>query len=255
MRAALVLLLIVLGAGNASAERLITSLSTYRVLISSNFTGADLVLFGSVEREAGQPVFQGEYDIVAIVRGPRHMVVTRRKDQILGLWFNVGSRQFVDVPVFLHVLSNRPLEQLASADIRDRLQLGLTETVLPQRIGPDFADTVATDPFRVAFLRLQQSRGSYREMPQGVTFLTPTLFRATVPIPANITPGAYEVDVRVFGAGQVLAREIVPMEIIKVGFEEVVARNARDHGIFYGLFAAALAVMVGWAGAVIFRRD
>ena len=35
-----------LSAVPASGERLVTSLSNYRVSIASNFTGADLVLFG-----------------------------------------------------------------------------------------------------------------------------------------------------------------------------------------------------------------
>ena len=53
MTARLLALAIVLALGApAKAERLITTLSTSRVLIQSNFTGTDVVLFGSVERDA-----------------------------------------------------------------------------------------------------------------------------------------------------------------------------------------------------------
>jgi uncharacterized protein (TIGR02186 family) len=239
----------------ASAERLITSLSTHRVMIASNFIGEELVLFGSIEREPGRTFHDGPYDVVAIVRGPRVDMVTRRKERVLGLWINVEQRQFLDVPAYLYILSNRNLDEIANGSVRDRLQLGLEETVLTQRVGADFADTVPTDPFRIAFLRQKTASKLYAEMPQGVTFLTPTLFRATIPLPANVRTGAYEVDVRVFGAGAVVARDTSPLEIVKVGFEETVARAARENGLLYGVLAALLAVMTGWAASIIFRRD
>ena len=36
----------------ASAERLVASLSTHRVMITSNFTGEELVLFGGIEQDS-----------------------------------------------------------------------------------------------------------------------------------------------------------------------------------------------------------
>ncbi len=44
------------GAGPVgAAERLVASLTNHRVLITSNYTGVELVLFGSVERDAASP--------------------------------------------------------------------------------------------------------------------------------------------------------------------------------------------------------
>jgi len=60
----------------AQAERLIAALSTSRVLISSNFTGVDVVLFGSVERDGQTIARRGGYDIVVTVTGPRETVIT-----------------------------------------------------------------------------------------------------------------------------------------------------------------------------------
>ena len=36
----------------AAAERLVASLSTHRVMITSNFTGDELVLFGGIEQDS-----------------------------------------------------------------------------------------------------------------------------------------------------------------------------------------------------------
>ena len=41
------------GARPAAAERLVVSLSNHRVAITSSFVGEDLVLFGTIEPDAG----------------------------------------------------------------------------------------------------------------------------------------------------------------------------------------------------------
>ena len=42
-------------------------------------------------------------------------MVTRRKERVLGIWVNTESRAFLDVPTYLAVLSNQPLEEIADA--------------------------------------------------------------------------------------------------------------------------------------------
>jgi uncharacterized protein (TIGR02186 family) len=76
---------LLLAATPACAERLISALSTSRVLIASNFTGADVVLFGSVERDAQTVARRGGYDIVVTVTGPRENVVTFRKQRVAAI--------------------------------------------------------------------------------------------------------------------------------------------------------------------------
>ena len=60
-------------AGPAAAERLVASLTNHHVMITSNYTGVELVLFGSVERDATSLRRAGPYDIVATVTGPREI--------------------------------------------------------------------------------------------------------------------------------------------------------------------------------------
>jgi uncharacterized protein (TIGR02186 family) len=251
----LALVLLALAAAPASAERLVTSLSTYRVSIASNFTGADLVLFGTVDRDARTVPRRGGYDIVVTVSGPRQTVVTWRKDRMVGVWVNAESRTFVDVPSYLAVLSNRPPDAVAAPELQRRLQLGLNNILLPQEIGGDVADVVRDDPFRMAFVRLRNEQGLYAERTNAVTFLTATLFRTAIPLPADAPIGSYEVDVKLFADGQLIAREQSAFELYKAGFEQVVANAARYHGLLYGLGTSALAIFIGWLASVVFRRD
>ena len=245
----------ILAAAPAAAERLVASLSMHRVLITSNFTGAELVLFGTVERDAQTIARRGGYDLVATVSGPRQTMVTRRKERVFGIWVNTESRTFIEVPSYLATLATRPLEQVTNPEALRRLQLGLANTVLPQKIGIDIADTVQDDPFRSAFLRLKMDHQLYVEGPNAVTFLTPTLFRASIPLPAEVPVGAYDVDVKLFADGAMIARTNSAFEIVKVGFEQFIVTAASGYGLFYGIATAAMALMTGWLASVAFRKD
>ena len=250
--AALVLMLMAMPAG---AERIVSSLATHQVFITSNFLGLDLVLFGSVERDATDAVRRGPYDLVVTVRGPKESLVTWRKGRVFGFWFNVDSREFFDVPSYLAVMSSRPYDMFATPEMRHRLQLGLERTIFTQRVGADFADVVPDDPFRMAFLRLKEQRKLYVERTSGVTFLTPTLFRTTIPLPAVVPVGNYEVDLKLFADGQLIGRSTSAFEIVKAGFEQFVVNSAQSHGVLYGLATVGFALMTGWFASVVFRKD
>ena len=245
----------VLSATPACAERLVVSLSNHRVTITANFVGEDLVLFGTIEPDPPSQIMRPAYDLVVTVAGPRKTYRTRRKERVLGIWVNVDSREFVRVPSYLAILANRPIREIASADLARRLQLGLDNYILTQRVGPDFADTVPDDPFRVSFVKLQQEHALYFERTSAVTFLTPTVFRATIPLPSSVPIGAYAVDVKLLAGGELLARTNSALEIAKIGFEQYVADAARDYGFLYGLATVLLALLTGWFASVVFRRD
>jgi uncharacterized protein (TIGR02186 family) len=235
-----------------AAEQLVAALTNHRVLITSNYTGVELVLFGTVEPDATAP--NGPYDIVATVTGPRETLRTRRKERVLGIWVNTQGRTFVDPPAYLAVLSNRPLDSIANADVRRRLQLGIADTPLPELIHNDIGE-VPNDPFRAALVNLMRERGLYSEQPIGVTFLTPTLFRATIKLPALVPIGNYKVVVDLFAEGNPIAHTDLAFQIVKVGFEQFVVNAAREHGLLYGFATALMAMATGWIASVAFRRD
>jgi uncharacterized protein (TIGR02186 family) len=243
------------GAAPAAAERLIISVSTHRVLINSNFTGVDLTLFGAIETDAGSVGRAGGYAIVVTVTGPRQGIVTWRKERVFGIWVNTSSRTFVEPPSYLAVLTNRPVDAIAGIDALRRFQIGLRHFLLPQDIEGDIADVSVDDQFRQAMVRVKAEHGLYREQANAVTLLTPSLFRAAIPLPANVPVGEYEVDVKLFADGVMLTRESTAFEIIKAGFEQYVATAAREHGLLYGLATAALALLTGWLASIVFRRD
>jgi uncharacterized protein (TIGR02186 family) len=256
-RLALTLAIVALawGARPAAAERLVVSLSNHRVAVTSSFVGEDLVLFGTIEPDTGQTALRPAYDVVVTVTGPRETLRTRRKQRVLRIWVNVDSREFVRVPSYLAILSNRPVGQIAAVETLRRLQVGLDNFLLTQRIGPDIADTPRDDPFRVAFVRLEHQQALYSEIANGVTFLTPTVFRAAIPLPANVPNGNYAVDVKLFAGGALVTHTTSTLEVFKTGFEQYVADAARDRGLLYGVVTMLMALLTGWFASVVFKRD
>ncbi len=239
----------------AAAERLIVSVSNHRVTITPNYAGEDLVLFGAIEPDAGAPPGRRMYDLVVTVSGPRATMVTRRKERTFGIWVNTDSRQFLNVPAYLSVFANRPIAEMAPVEVLRRQQLGLNNVILTQRVSGDFADVVADDPFRRAFVRLRAQHGLYREVSNAVTFLTPTLFRTGIPLPEEAPIGLYDVEIEVLSGGALVARTETAFEVVKVGFEQFVADAARNNGLAYGLVTAMMALLTGWLASVVFRRD
>jgi uncharacterized protein (TIGR02186 family) len=242
-------------AGPAAAEKVVASLSSHRVAITSNFTGQDLVLFGAIEPDTNGQELRNNYDIVVTVTGPRETYRTRRKERVVGIWVNVDSRPFLNVPSYLSVLANRPFTHITDTENLRKEQIGLDNYTLTQRVGADFADTVRDDPFRAAFVRIENENGLYNESSDAVTFVTPTVFRTAIPLPSQVPTGVYMIDVKLFAGGDIVGRTATAFEITKAGFEEFVAEAARDHGFLYGLFTALLALLTGWFASVVLRRD
>jgi uncharacterized protein (TIGR02186 family) len=248
------ILALTLAASAAQAERLVVSLSNERVAVTSNFVGENLVLFGTVQPDSGKAL--GDvYDLVVTVTGPRETLRTRRKERVVGIFVNVDSREFVRVPSYLAILTDRPVGQIADPEVLRRLQVGMDNFILTQRVGADFADTVSDDPFRKAFIRLKRQQNLYTQSDTAVTFLTPTVFRASVPVPANAPTGIYAVDAKLFARGAMVSHATTSFTVTKAGIEEYVAEAAQEHSVIYGFVTMSMALAIGWLASVAFRRD
>lgn len=238
----------------ARAESLSLSLSAERIAITSNFTGADLALFGVIERDGATIARNTGYDVVVNVRGPRGSVVVREKGAWGPLWLNLDNRRYIAIPSFIATLSNRPIDQIAGDLMRARLTLGVDALVTPQGRRSEIFDPDEPQ-FRQALMRLRRQEGLFVEDPRGVGLLAPNIFRAAIRIPGIAPLGRYDVDVTVLADGVPLARGTVNFTVIKAGFEQRLANASRERSLLYGLMTAAMAVSLGWLATVIFRRD
>ena len=254
MRALGILLILFVSMGSAAAETLITSLSNHRVLINSNYTGTSIAVFGAIERDAQTVARATAYDVVVTVRGPRQFLVVRERERLGPIWINQEQQKFPQAPAYLSVLTSKPIEEITSPQLRQRQKIGLQAVIN----SPDFTNERGAGPdreFRAALYRLKAQAGLYLEDERGVTFLTPDIFRASIPLPATAPPGNYDVEVTLFADTVILASTVTHFELVKTGFEEQVGAVARDWSLFYGVATALIAIFFGWLANMIFRRD
>ena len=237
----------------AAAETLTVSLSHHRVRITSTYTGAELVVFGVIDRDAASAARAGEYDLVVTARGPRGNTVVREKQRLGPIWINREQVKFFDLPSTMAVLSTGPLSEIADPEVLRRFRIGLSTA------GAENHDASSapgrTEEFAASLVRLKTRAGLYVEDDRGIAFLTESVFRAGVPVPAAAPIGIYDVEVALFRGGVRLAVTTTNFEVSKDGIEQMLALEARENGLLYGLTAAAMALAFGWLATVVFRRD
>ena len=226
-------------------ENLVSGVSQDLIQITSNYTGSDIVVFGDVEQQSRA---EGR-DIVVVVRGPDTTLTVRRRDRVAGVWINHDAANLSGMPAFYYLASSRPLSAIAPAATLGRYGIGVGS------LEPDAVHAHhEVEPFRQAALRLMTADGLYREVPAGVEFLSDTLFRAHVPVPAGGTRGQYDVEVNLLPDGAVVSAQSTPLFIDQTGLERRLYNWAHDQPLGYGLAAVAMALMMGWISSVVFRR-
>ena len=108
---------------SAFAESLEVDLSHHSIAIHSNFTGAEVLLFGAMQGSGG-----GE--IVAVLRGPNQPVVVRRKARTAGFWLNRSEVVFETAPGYYAVAASGPLDAILDARQRAANRIGLNNIKL-----------------------------------------------------------------------------------------------------------------------------
>jgi uncharacterized protein (TIGR02186 family) len=247
-------LLLLLAAPLAAQETVVTGVSTDNIALNATFDGSELFVFGAIRRDAPPKPGAGSPDIVITIKGPPRPVRVRHKERRFGIWVNREARIFIDVPSFYSVLTSSEMADVAPQTLR-RYQIGLNSLLLPEKARGGGGADQSKPEFREAFLRLKTQAGLYREYPGRVEFLTESLFRASVPIPANVPIGGYRVQVVLFHGTLPIAEQTLDLHVSKTGFEQFSYDLAINQSLLYGLLTVSLALMTGWLAGVIFRRD
>ncbi len=241
----------------ATADNLITDLSENEIAITSNFTGRQIVFFGTIDRTATSltetPIAEGPRDVIIVIRGPSQPITVRHKERIFGVWANVSGIDFDGVPGYYFVASNREYEEMASRAVFQHHQIGAENLRITTRT--DTLDDEALQDYKNAIIRRKRERNLFIEEPGGVQFLDGNLFRANVEIPANVPVGIYRTEVYLVQDGEVISVQSKPLYIDKTGIERQIYKTAYDHPARYGFAAVLFALLAGWIASWVFRQD
>ncbi|AKQ43437.2 hypothetical protein CP97_12510 [Aurantiacibacter atlanticus] len=227
---------------------LVPDISEHDIVLRQGFTGADLLLFGAILDPAGGRVGEG-YDVVVVLKGPTEEIRLREKERWFGIWINADTTAYRSVPSFYAIASSRPIADIVDERTAAIYELGLNYLQLSPT---DSIDPVEQARFSAGLVDLRQRLGLYAQFEDGVQVSENVLYRARLPIPSNVIPGRYVAETFAIADGRVITSATSEVQVLKEGFEGVVAEEAEENAFFYGLFAVGLSVFMGWAAGRLF---
>ena len=234
-------------------ENITIGLSSDTVQVATNFNGTDLTIFGSINNVKADALATGGYDVIVVLEGPPKPITIREKKRILGMWVNADAFSFRDVPRSYVLASTRNLRDISPDETYRQLSLGMEQRFFEPLIeNPSPARLVY---FSTALRAQKIASGLYRESVGDVRFLSQSLFKASLFLPADIPLGTHRARAFLFKNGVFVDEDSTGLYVAKDSFEQWLFNSAQQHGFLYGLAAVALAILIGWTGRVMFRRD
>lgn len=231
-----------------AANVLVTDVSKDQISIRTNFAGEQLLLFGAIDTAP-----YGAVDgIVVVLRGPGEKVTLRKKQKRFGIWVNGASYQFGPLPSFYAIASSAPLARLAPRQELQKLRIG-TNALAANSLTPGVTAQEKAEAL-AAYQRLKKADLLFATRDDAVEIIDEKLFRAEISLPAGMPVGRYVTEFFAFKGGRLVGYQTGELPVDIVGAGHILNRAAYDTPLVYGLSGVAMALFMGWAVAVVFRR-
>ncbi len=234
----------------------VISVSTKVVGITADFTGQELTIFGALSdipkriSEEEQP-----FQVVVRIRGPKQDIIMRKKARIAGMWLNDAAENLSQMPSYFALLSHKAVNEIGTDIWRKKLGLGLDYGLIQEtefRKKKQGKIDLNSD-FVQAYIRLKKNDGLFFENDTALRFLSPTVFRADIELPANVPVGIYRADLYVFDGEKLISSSFDSFSVSKAGLEKQITRFAIDYSLFYGIAAVFMAIFAGWLANYVMR--
>ncbi|WJR68190.1 TIGR02186 family protein [Neorhizobium sp. CSC1952] len=241
------------GQASTVKEGLEIGASTSEIAIASDFRGADLTIFGALTNADELFLAIGQYDLIVTLEGPKDYATVRKKERVFGIWMNTQSMTFEQVPESYSMASTRQIDSIDQPTSLNDIGVGIDHLALnPVGYIPDSG---LIGEFRDAYRRLKLTSGLYQRDTSGVRFVSSSLFRASLRLPANIPDGVHVVRAYLFKSGQLILQKELPLRVVKTGIEQAITDAAHNRPLAYGFLCVLIAVITGWGASLIFRKD
>lgn len=238
---ALLCIICLLWSGFGYAGTFIADLSTNQIEIDSSFNGSELLLFGTLHPED---------ELLIAVSSEKKSVDIKRHFRKFGLWMGVEKQTIHDVPLFYHLLSTRPINELENNLNLNFLELGsqsfmMARDVIKHQNSPEFFE---------AFVKINQTNKLYFESYEQIAIKDKTLFRAKLIFPANVPLGKYIVQVFLYDNYQLLNVQNIPITIIDKGFNQFIFNVSQKHKFLYLFFFILLTITATIISSYLIRK-
>lgn len=234
---------------NETIEIIVT---TNTITIEPDFKGSDLYIAGAIENAVPLARLQNQYDVIVVLEGPLKTVTIRKKGRRAGMWVNADGMTFKRVPQYYALATTRELRDITQPKTYERMHLGLNNIYMRT----DSSDNEHTQKyFRQALINEKIRQHLYSENIGAISFGKATLFTTRFPLPANVPVGQYTVRAYLFKSGKYQGETATGLQVIKAHLAYLIFREAQIHSFLYGVLAVLVAVITGFAGRFIFRKD
>ncbi|CAN1502498.1 Conserved hypothetical protein CHP02186-related, transmembrane [Rhabdaerophilaceae bacterium] len=240
--------------GQAASQELVVTLSTREVAVTSNFSGADVAVFGLIERDLRTVTRASPFDVVITVQGPAGDVLMHNKTRFGPIWLTASRRRFSNIPLYFSTLSARPVADIGDSTQAARLKLSLLH-YLPEIPALNAEQELEEASYRDALLRIRAKEGAWTVDPSAVTMVRPNLFTAKISLPGKAPTGLYLVNIAVLSEGILLRQTQSGFVVRKVGFDAAIADAAKATPWLYALLTILMAILLGWTANLIFRKE
>lgn len=237
-------------------ESVQADVSTRSVAVTSSFTGTEIVVFGAVDNSRQTSAEAGLYDIVIVLEGTPTELVARRKSRVGGIWVNTQSLTFVSVPSYYAIATTRPLDEIAPPNVLAEHDIGFQAVRMTPVQGWETGLTTADlDDFKNAVIRLKQRDGLYVQEDYDVVFIGPSLFRASIDLPANVPVGPLVGRIYLFRDQRLLSTYTARVTLQREGLERFLHSFAMTQPFSYGVFTVVVAMAAGLIASTLLRRS
>ena len=227
-------------------NQIVADLSQDNVKISTDFLGAKILLFGAYDGKKGD-------DIIVVVTGPKGLVTVQKKEKILGIWVNTQKVNYINAPKYLNISSNRDINQILNQKTRKISEIGLNNLNVRIQPGKNIS-TQNEKEWRKALTRNMLKSKLWSLNENSVALNKDALFRSYLTLPSNVPTGNFNVKILHYRNNKLISKETSTINVLKSGISAEIYNIAQNYSTLYGIFAVLLAVLIGWATNLIFRK-
>lgn len=242
-----------LSSAQVNAQSIETDLTSHNIIVDIGFSGASITLFGTtVDRQGVRP--QEKPDVVVVIEGPAQTLQLQKKSRVAGIWLNSEKQIFDNAPAYLALLSNRPLEQITSAENLQKLGIGF-DSLSQELVGQNLSSaSINSRDYSDNLVRLMQKQSKFLQDTEGVLFVGAHLFRAQFKIPADVPTGNYLANIYLFRGGKLEGVTNSTFDVQQAGIEKLVYNTAHEMPFLYGILCVIMAIAAGLGASYIFKK-
>ncbi len=183
-------------------------------------------------------------NLVLKIVGPNQKVILQKKKKVFGMWTWNKTGEF-RYPSLFHYYTNSKDSEIdfeIKKDLVDNIKL----------IGKD-DDNLKKELIEKKMLMnlFMIKNDSFKELNKQ----TPSFFKIPVKFPNNSPAGQYFISLSLMESGSKIETEKMKIFVEKPGISSFVFKFAHKFSFLYGIFSAIIAIGLGLAAGIIFRKS